>query len=128
MDVHVDQAGQQGQARQVETAGVGGQVRRDGGPDRGDASVDDHDDGIVDIAAALDIDHAGGGDHQGVGAGGRREAQRESEGGGGQTVQHGVLPRVGEACMEQSPGQPESLRQFRTHPLACPLPRRARLL
>ena len=92
VDVHVDQARQQGQARQVEAAGIRRQAGRHGRPDRSDPAIGDHDHGIFDIAAAFDIHHPRRGDHKGVGEGRGRKDKREG-GGGGQTFQHGGNPQ-----------------------------------
>ena len=63
VDVHVDQAGDEGAARQVDVADVGAPFDGARVGDGGDAAVvADEDGGIIDIAAGRDIEIAIGGD------------------------------------------------------------------
>jgi hypothetical protein len=112
VDVHVDQAGQQGQARQIQPTRVSRQVGRHGRADRGDPAVGDDHHGVIDIAPALDIDHAGGGDDEGVGVCGRRPARAATAKAAARRCSMMDLPCGGEARMAGQAGQPSHIRPF----------------
>ena len=72
VDMHVDQAGQQGDPRQFDNFGGGGHLQRVAGADAGDLSVLDDDGRVLDHAAGRNVEHALGGDIDVLRKGGRR--------------------------------------------------------
>ena len=74
VDVHVDEAGEQGLARQVDMLDLVGELHRTRVGERRDpAVIVDEDRGMLDIAAGGDVEHPVGGDD-----GGRRDRRGET--------------------------------------------------
>ena len=81
VDVHVDQAGQQRDAGQLDDLGGGGDLQLVARADAGDDAVLDDDGGVLDHAAGRDVEHAVGRDvdvlRQRSRSGGGHQAQPE---------------------------------------------------
>jgi hypothetical protein len=69
MDVHVDEAGKQGPAGQVDPARVGGDPHLALAADRRDPAVDDHHHRFRQFGAGEHVDHPVGGDRDRLGSG-----------------------------------------------------------